>query len=448
MTVSKASLSKLQYTTPIADIPNPPTIDSVSSTGSVAFTASDKGGAATSFTVTSNPGSYSVSSATSPINMETSGISDNTSYVYNIKATSSSGDSTTDSSASTLMTLLPAVPTSVSATLSGNTSGVVAFTPGAGGRTPTLFRAISTPGGLTATSATSPITVTGLTGGTSYTFTVRAQAPALNSAESSATNSITATLPAYTLAQTYNGSATFTVPAGTQQIAVLGVGSGANGGGGNGSGGSGGSGGASGAAFVLRDYAVTPAATYSVVIGGAGGVTSFGSLITANSGGNVTSNVTLETNRAAVGGGGGGGGGPRSYSGGNGGGGTTGTAQAAITTNAPGVNAFAVGGSGGGGGGGGVGGAGYQYQGGGAGGGGSPFGGSGGNGGTGNNQGNGIGAGSGNQAGAGSQPGGGGGGGGGGGFAGTTGGTGSSWTVGSGGGAGAGGAGRILVYTR
>ena len=33
MTISKASLSKLQYTTPIADFPNPPTIDSTTDVG-------------------------------------------------------------------------------------------------------------------------------------------------------------------------------------------------------------------------------------------------------------------------------------------------------------------------------------------------------------------------------------------------------------------------------
>jgi hypothetical protein len=353
MTVSKASLSKVQYTTPIADIPNPPTIDSVSSTGSVAFTASEKGGTPVTFTVTSTPGSYTASSATSPINMESSGISNNTSYVYGIKATNTTGDSTTNSSDSTLMTLLPTVPTGVSATLSGNTSGVVAFTPGVGGRTPINFTATSTPGSLTASGSSSPLTVTGLSGGTSYTFTVRANGVVVNSAESTASNSITAILPSYELSQTFTSSGTYTVPAGKQQIAVVGQGAG-----GNGAGGSiptGGTGGGSGGGFIFKDYAVTPGQTFGVTISGPGGASSFGNLVTANSGatggagGNITGNVTFETSVAGASGAAGGNS-PTQASGNTGG---SGTAGSTMTSNAPGVASYTRGGSGGGGGGGG-----------------------------------------------------------------------------------------------
>lgn len=442
MTISKASTSKTQYTTPISDVPNPPTIDSVSSTGVVAFTLSEKGGTPTTFTVTSNPGNYTNSGASSPINMETSGISDNTSYTYSIVASNTTGNSTTVTSDSTLMTLLPAVPTGISASVAaGHQLADVSFTPGVGGRTPTSYRAISTPGNITATGSSSPIRVTGLTGGVSYTFTVRAQAPALNSAESSASNSVTPTLPSYSLSQTFTSSGTYTVPAGMTQIAVVG-----NGAGGAGAGGSvptGGTGGGSGGGFILKDYAVSPGQTFAVTIGSSGGVTSFGSLITANSGatggggGNVTSNVTLEVNVA--GSSGAGGGNSSTQASGNSGG--TGTSRAAISGNAPGIPSYSFGGSGGGGGGGGN-----------AAPAGSPerFGANGGSGGTPNGGGGGHGgrafntshgppsAGqSGNAAGG---TGGGGGGGGGGAFNGSA--------NSSAGGGGAGSSGRILVYAR
>jgi len=52
----------------------------------------------------------------------------------------------------------------------GVESATVTFTAAATGGTATSYGAISTPGSITGTSATSPITVSGLTGNTSYTF--------------------------------------------------------------------------------------------------------------------------------------------------------------------------------------------------------------------------------------------------------------------------------------
>ena len=74
----------------------------------------------------------------------------------------------------------------------GTESATVAFTAISG---ITTYRAISTPGSITATSATSPITVTGLTGGTSYTFQIRGENTAGNGAYSAASNSVTPTVP-------------------------------------------------------------------------------------------------------------------------------------------------------------------------------------------------------------------------------------------------------------
>jgi hypothetical protein len=90
---------------------------------------------------------------------------------------------------------LPNAPTIGTAT-AGIESANVAFTPAGTGGAATSFRAISTPGGVTATGSSSPIHVTGLTAATAYTFTVRAQNAVGNSSESSASNSVTPTAPA------------------------------------------------------------------------------------------------------------------------------------------------------------------------------------------------------------------------------------------------------------
>ena len=84
---------------------------------------------------------------------------------------------------------VPDAPTIGSAT-AGIESATVSYTAATTGGTATTFTATSTPGSVTATGS-SPITVTGLTDLTSYTFTVRASNSTGSSPLSSASNSIT-----------------------------------------------------------------------------------------------------------------------------------------------------------------------------------------------------------------------------------------------------------------
>ncbi|WP_164137694.1 autotransporter domain-containing protein [Stenotrophomonas maltophilia] len=86
--------------------------------------------------------------------------------------------------------LVPGAPTSVTATPSGTGQIRIIFTPPAstGGSAITGYTATSIPGGLTGTGANSPITVSGLTVGQSYTFTVTATNSAGTGAASAASN--------------------------------------------------------------------------------------------------------------------------------------------------------------------------------------------------------------------------------------------------------------------
>jgi uncharacterized protein (TIGR02145 family) len=91
----------------------------------------------------------------------------------------------------------PGAPTAVIAT-AGNASASIAFLAPSnnGGSMITGYTVTSNPGGITGTGSGSPITVTGLTNGTSYTFTVVATNSVGSSVASSASTAVTPSLPA------------------------------------------------------------------------------------------------------------------------------------------------------------------------------------------------------------------------------------------------------------
>lgn len=105
---------------------------------------------------------------------------------------SSYSAATTVSRSFSVIAVVPGAPTIGTAT-AGNTQANVSFTAPAwsGGSTITGYTVISSPGGFTATGSASPITVTGLTNGTAYTFTVTATNSAGTGGTSAASNSVT-----------------------------------------------------------------------------------------------------------------------------------------------------------------------------------------------------------------------------------------------------------------
>jgi len=91
---------------------------------------------------------------------------------------------------------IPGPPTGVTA-IAGFTTASVSFTAPAvdGGSTITSYSVISNPGGLTGTGTASPLTVTGLSNGTAYTFNVRASNALGTGPESTTSNSVTPFVP-------------------------------------------------------------------------------------------------------------------------------------------------------------------------------------------------------------------------------------------------------------
>ena len=195
----------------------------------------------------------------------------------------------------------PTIGTATDAAAGGTVS--VAFTApsDAGSATITNYVATSSPSGIQGTSATSPISVAGLTNGTSYTFKVKATNGAGTGPESAASNSVSPTAPvvgqqAYTTAGTYS----WVAPAGVSKVSVVTVGAG--GGSTTGAPGRGGGGGGLG---YINDYSVTPGSSYSVVVGA--------------SSSNATGECSYFVCTATVKGGGGGGGGTGGSAGASGG---------------------------------------------------------------------------------------------------------------------------------
>jgi hypothetical protein len=190
---------------------------------------------------------------------------------------------------------VPSAPTIGTAT-GGNAQAVVTFTPPTndGGSAITGYRVTSTPSGITATGSSSPITITGLTNGTSYTFTVAAQNLIGYSAESAASNSVT---PAVTVTPT------------VEYLVVAGGGGGAADDGG---------GGGAGGLRTASGFAVSSGSAITVTVGAGGAYATRGSPES-----NTAGSDSIFSSITSTGGGAGhrGGSAPSKSNGGSGGGG-------------------------------------------------------------------------------------------------------------------------------
>jgi len=258
-----------------AIVPTAPTIGTATATAynsaTVSYTASSSNGGAniTSYTAVSSPGGITGSLSTSGSGTITvSGLSRVTSYTFTVYATNSVGNSSSSSASNSITTpaQVPGAPTIGTATLTGNTTATVSYTAPAdnGGATITSYTATSSPGGITGTLSTSgsgTISISGLSQGTSYTFTVKATNSVGQSAASSASNSITTPVVGCAV-YTSPGSYTWYAPSGVTSVSAVVVG-----GGGSSRGAYSGRGGYLG---YKNNISVTPSSGYTLVVGAAG----------------------------------------------------------------------------------------------------------------------------------------------------------------------------------
>jgi hypothetical protein len=302
--ISSAATNTIVPTT----VPQAPTIGTPSNVTGVAFgsttsasltfTAGATGGKSITNYKYSTDGTtytaFSPAQTTSPLTI--TGLTSGESYTIRLKAVNANGDSAASSASSSVTTsTVPQAPTIGTAT-AGNLNATVTWTAGANGNSAiTGYTVTSSPGNISvnaASNATS-VAVTGLTAGTSYTFTVRATNANGTSTASSASNSVTPINP-FPIITEYTSSGTFTVNNGfPATVAVYALGGGGNGGGagvvGNSNqlsfaGGGGGGGGSYSAANVTIN------SNLNITVGGAGAASSIGGGTSLNANGGSAGN--------------------------------------------------------------------------------------------------------------------------------------------------------------
>jgi hypothetical protein len=266
------------------------------------------GGVPQTYTVTSTPGSYSATGA-SPVTV--TGLQTGTAYTFGVVANTDSGSTTfTGSTNSITATTVPGAPTSV-AVRGRDTSIDVTFVAPAltGGSAITNYTATAYSGATpinTASGSASPLTITGLTNGTSYTVKVKATNANGFGVESTASSSVSPVAPSWQLSQTVTSTGNFTVPSGATAMGAIVVGGGAGGGGGGSGGYPGPTSGAGGASSFIAGFnsiAVTGGQTYSVTVGGQGGQSTFSNVFASPStfGTNSTTLASGSGNQSAGG---------------------------------------------------------------------------------------------------------------------------------------------------
>jgi hypothetical protein len=161
-----------------AGLPGPPqNVAATRGNGSVAVSfgapASNNGSAITGYTAICNPGSITAMGVASPITV--TGLTNGTAYTCSVAAVNGIGTGSPGGASSVTPAGPPSAPQNVML-VAGNGTATVSFTAPAsdGGATITGYTVSCTPGPLTASGASSPIVVTGLTNGTPYSCSVAA----------------------------------------------------------------------------------------------------------------------------------------------------------------------------------------------------------------------------------------------------------------------------------
>ena len=262
-------------------LPGAPTIGAATlvttTSATVAFTAPACTGVPagiTGYQAISTPGCITATGASSPVTV--SGLAAGTAYTFQVRAQNATGYGSYSASSNSVQARVPGAPT-IGTASAGNAQATVTFSAPACVGSPggiTSYTVTSTPGSITGTGASSPITVSGLANGTAYTFRAKATNAFGTGACSAASNSVTPAAPTDAIFAS-PGTFTWVAPAGVTSVSVIIKGAGGNGASGTqyvcpctGSPyGTGGGGGGGGGGFLSNNIAVTPGSSYTVRVG-------------------------------------------------------------------------------------------------------------------------------------------------------------------------------------
>ena len=156
--------------------------------------ADTNGSPITGYTVVASPGGQEVEVGGDTTEADVTGLTNGTAYTFTVIAKNAAGNSAASAPSNAVTPAnVPGAPTSVTAT-AGHGEATVSWTaPADNGSAITGYTVTTSPGGATKTVTGTSTTVTGLTNGTSYTFTVKA----INAAGTGAAGTSNAVVPTW-----------------------------------------------------------------------------------------------------------------------------------------------------------------------------------------------------------------------------------------------------------
>jgi len=201
--------------TNVSQLPGPPpapvigTATAGDGQATVTFNPPTSGGPISSYRAEASPGGATATGPSSPITV--GGLIDGTTYTIRVRATNAVGTGLPSQASNAVTPIADGAPQRpiMGSASAGDSQATVSFSPPAsdGGHQITSYSVTSVPDGKASQGTSSPLTVTKLTDGTPYVFTVKATNSAGSSPPSATSNEVTPAAPGAPTVSPASGSA-------------------------------------------------------------------------------------------------------------------------------------------------------------------------------------------------------------------------------------------------